>query len=85
MRQLVAFANIATSKKVAVDFKMLVDGYLSNIENDNDTDDRRSCGSRRRHDERHEARRLLDWLKADAEADVAGRPSRGCSPTHHLP
>lgn len=76
MRRAVAFAkDIATSKKVAVDFEMLVDGYLSNIENDDDTDDLTvrvdhvdgTMNATKRGE-------LLDWLKADAEADVAGRP-----------
>lgn len=75
MRRAVAFAkDIATSKKVSGDFETLVEGYLSNIENDDDTDD---LTVRARHVDgtmnATQRGELLDWLKADPEDD-AGRP-----------
>ncbi|MCD1267778.1 DEAD/DEAH box helicase family protein [Microbacterium sp. MEC084] len=76
MRRAVAFAkDIKTSKGVAGDFTALVEGHLSNIENDDLTDDLTvqaahvdgTMNATRRGE-------LLDWLKAAPEQDEYGRP-----------
>lgn len=76
MRRAVAFAkDINTSKGVASDFTALVDGHLSNIENDDETDDltveAEHVDGTMNATQRGE---LLDWLKAAPEQDQYGRP-----------
>ncbi len=76
MRRAVAFArDIKTSRGVASDFEALVDGHLSNIENDDATDD---LTVQARHVDgtmnATERGTLLDWLKAAPEEDDYGRP-----------
>ncbi|MGY1550662.1 type ISP restriction/modification enzyme [Microbacterium sp. A588] len=76
MRRAVAFAkDIKTSIGVASDFTALVDGHLSNIENDDDTDDltveAEHVDGTMNATQRGE---LLDWLKAAPEQDQYGRP-----------
>ncbi len=76
MRRAVAFAkDIKTSIGVASDFTALVDGHLSNIENDDATDDltvqAEHVDGTMNATQRGE---LLDWLKAAPEQDQYGRP-----------
>lgn len=76
MRRAVAFAkDIKTSIGVASDFTALVDGHLSNIENDDATDDltveTEHVDGTMNATQRGE---LLDWLKAAPEQDQYGRP-----------
>ncbi|MFT3797335.1 type ISP restriction/modification enzyme [Microbacterium sp.] len=76
MRRAVAFAkDIKTSKGVAGDFTALVEGHLSNIENDDATDDltveAEHVDGTMNATQRGE---LLDWLKAAPEHDQYGRP-----------
>ncbi|HCS62114.1 MAG TPA: damage-inducible protein [Microbacterium sp.] len=76
MRRAVAFAkDIDTSKGVASDFTALVEGHLSNIENDDETDDltveAEHVDGTMNATQRGE---LLDWLKAAPEEDQYGRP-----------
>src|SRR5690606_29532398 len=76
MRRAVAFAkDIKTSKGVASDFTALVEGHLSNIENDDSTDDltvqAQHVDGTMNATQRGE---LLDWLKAAPEEDQYGRP-----------
>lgn len=76
MRRAVAFAkDIATSDKVAADFQALVEGYLSDIENDDPSDDltvqARHVDGTMNATQRGER---LDWLKAELEDDQFGRP-----------
>lgn len=76
MRRAVAFAkDIKTSIGVASDFTALVDGHLSNIENEDDTDDltveAEHVDGTMNATQRGE---LLDWLKAAPEQDQFGRP-----------
>ncbi|GAA5153527.1 hypothetical protein GCM10025768_23310 [Microbacterium pseudoresistens] len=76
MRRAVAFAkDIKTSEGVASDFTALVEGHLSNIENDDDTDDltveAEHVDGTMNATQRGE---LLDWLKAAPEQDQFGRP-----------
>lgn len=76
MRRAVAFAkDIKTSIGVASDFTALVDGHLSNIENDDATDDltveAEHVDGTMNATQRGE---LLDWLKAAPEHDQYGRP-----------
>lgn len=76
MRRAVAFAkDIKTSKGVAGDFTALVEGHLSNIENDDSTDDltvqAQHVDGTMNATQRGE---LLDWLKAAPEEDQYGRP-----------
>ncbi|MFT4259242.1 type ISP restriction/modification enzyme [Microbacterium sp.] len=76
MRRAVAFAkDIKTSKGVASDFTALVEGHLSNIENDDTTDDltvqAEHVDGTMNATQRSE---LLDWLKAAPEQDRYGRP-----------
>ncbi|MCE7482740.1 DEAD/DEAH box helicase family protein [Microbacterium profundi] len=76
MRRAVAFAkDIKTSIGVASDFTALVDGHLSNIENDDDTDDL-TVQAEHVDGTMNATRRgeLLDWLKASPEQDQYGRP-----------
>lgn len=76
MRRAVAFAkDIKTSVGVAGDFTALVEGHLSNIENDDTTDDltveAQHVDGTMNATQRGE---LLDWLKAAPEQDQYGRP-----------
>jgi len=76
MRRAVAFAkDINTSKGVASDFTALVEGHLSNIENDDETDDltveAEHVDGTMNATQRGE---LLDWLKAAPDEDEYGRP-----------
>ncbi|MGO3233107.1 MAG: type ISP restriction/modification enzyme [Microbacterium sp.] len=76
MRRAVAFAkDIKTSIGVASDFTALVDGHLSNIENDDETDDltveAEHVDGTMNATQRGE---LLEWLKAAPEQDQFGRP-----------
>ncbi|WP_460800814.1 type ISP restriction/modification enzyme [Microbacterium sp. GXF6406] len=76
MRRAVAFAkDIATSQGVAGDFTALVEGHLSNIENDDPTDDltvqTQHVDGTMNATQRGE---LLDWLKGAPEQDQYGRP-----------
>ncbi|WP_309065545.1 type ISP restriction/modification enzyme [Microbacterium sp.] len=76
MRRAVAFAkDIKTSIGVASDFQALVEGHLSNIENDDSTDDltvqAKHVDGTMNATQRSE---LLDWLKAAPEQDQYGRP-----------
>ncbi|MFJ4046297.1 DEAD/DEAH box helicase family protein [Microbacterium sp. NPDC089987] len=76
MRRAVAFAkDIKTSVGVAGDFTALVEGHLSNIENDDDTDDL-TVEAEHVDGTMNATRRgeLLDWLKAAPEEDQYGRP-----------
>ncbi|MFE6735218.1 type ISP restriction/modification enzyme [Microbacterium sp. NPDC057650] len=76
MRRAVAFAkDIKTSQGVAGDFTALVEGHLSNIENEDKTDDltieAQHVDGTMNATQRGE---LLDWLKAAPEEDQYGRP-----------
>ncbi|MGO1544050.1 MAG: restriction endonuclease [Gulosibacter sp.] len=76
MRRAVAFLkDIKTSKRTASDFPALVDDHLSDLTNDDPTDDlavqARHVDGTMRSVERQEA---LDWLKEDLELDQFGRP-----------
>ncbi|KAB1642749.1 DEAD/DEAH box helicase [Gulosibacter chungangensis] len=76
MRRAVAFLkDIKTSKRAASEFPALVDDHLSNITNDDPTDDLavqvRHVDGTMRSVERQEA---LDWLKEDIGEDSLGRP-----------
>lgn len=76
MRRAVAFArDIKTSQGVASDFTALVDGHLSNIENEDATDDL-TVQAEHVDGTMNATRRgeLLDWLKAAPEEDEYGRP-----------
>jgi len=76
MRRAVAFArDIRTSQRVASDFEALVEGHLSNIENEDETDDltvqARHVDGTMNATQRGER---LDWLKATPDVDQYGRP-----------
>lgn len=76
MRRAVAFAkDIKTSQGVAGDFTALVEGHLSNIENDDETDDltveAKHVDGTMNSTQRGE---LLDWLKSAPETDQYDRP-----------
>jgi len=76
MRRAVAFAkDIATSDKVANDFEMLVDGYLSDITNADASDDLtvrvKHVDGTMNATQRGER---LEWLKAEPTETADGRP-----------
>ncbi|MBS1674426.1 MAG: DEAD/DEAH box helicase, partial [Actinobacteria bacterium] len=76
MRRAVAFAkDIKTSVGVASDFTALVEGHLSNIENDDPTDDL-TVEAEHVDGTMNATQRgaLLDWLKAAPAHDQYGRP-----------
>lgn len=76
MRRAVAFAkDIKTSVGVAGDFTALVEGHLSNITNDDETDDL-TVDAKHVDGTMNATKRgeLLDWLKAAPEKDQYGRP-----------
>ncbi|WP_221583588.1 type ISP restriction/modification enzyme [Microbacterium sp. G2-8] len=76
MRRAVAFAkDIKTSKGIANDFQLLADRHLSNVLNDDRSDDL-TVQSEHVDGTMNATKRgeLLDWLKADDPEDSLGRP-----------
>lgn len=76
MRRAVAFAkDIRTSQRVASEFQSLVEDHLSDIDNDDPSDDLtvqvRHVDGTMRSTQREE---LLDWLKEEPGTDRLGRP-----------